>query len=428
MVYDRDLIAAQQFMTRELLSFEDELFSLLYVDIGDFASKSSQKVVTQHRRIAIYGTRGVGKTTAMQGVLWKTVSTAKDTKVVPITAEVKGARATTNLKELEDNFYRSVISGVFNLTKFNRKEKLKELTKKYAPLTGRKITEGLSLLVPPLAFASDFAEKGIEWLVGRLKSPDIESLLSSTTIDMRYAAEALINRMEAEGAFPIFVIDELDKATSDTLLADFFDGNQSWFQGKSVILSLTYTFGESIKESTTSSIRRLATVETYQGITTQKDAEKIIRSRALLGVSQIHREVGTATRIVEEMLPPDTIKTMLNVSAPNAYLLLERAYEAIQNAIETKSRVVMPEHVFEEDAEIEIPTLMEYQILKELGKGMLSPTDMASRLDKHPQSIVRSLKKLMGKKWVTKVGFGKPSYYYLTPKGDAAARRYEKSV
>ena len=38
---NKTLLAAQQFMTRELLSYEDELFSLLYHDIEDFASQHS---------------------------------------------------------------------------------------------------------------------------------------------------------------------------------------------------------------------------------------------------------------------------------------------------------------------------------------------------------------------------------------------------
>ena len=44
---------------------------------------------------------------------------------------------------------------------------------------------------------------------------------------------------------------------SDTVLSDFFDGNQAWFQGKQGIISLTYTFGESIKEAVASSAKRV---------------------------------------------------------------------------------------------------------------------------------------------------------------------------
>ena len=97
----------------------------------------------------------------------------------------------------------------------------------------------------------------------------------------------LINHLEENGSLPVFAIDELDKVSSDTLLSDFFDGNQAWFQGKRGIISLTYTFGEAIKEATTSSVRRLSKVEIFPGVTKQEDAKKIIYQRAFVGLSQI---------------------------------------------------------------------------------------------------------------------------------------------
>ena len=428
MANHRNLIASQQYMTRELLSYEDELFSLLYHDMGNFAAQQSSKVVSQDRRISIYGVRGVGKTTAMQGVLWNALSASKDTKVMPMTITVKGAKAVSSIKELEDAFYRSVISGVLKVAEFKKKEgKLKKGTRKYTPWIGRKITEASSIVFPPLGLASDLAEKGIKWLVSRLKQTDIETIITSTTIDTRHVADILVGRLEEAGTLPIFVIDELDKVSSDTLLSDFFDGNQSWFQGKRGILSLTYTFGESIKETVASSVRRLSTVEIFPGVTTQKDAGKIIHSRALLGISQIQKNEKIAVKTTQEILPPETIKTILNVSAPNTYLMLERTYEAIQRAIESKSKSVMPEHVYKEETEIKIPTQLEYQILKVLSKGRITPTDIAGRLDKKTPSISRVLKGMMKKNWVTRVGFGKRAYYSLTARGDAAIKRYGKS-
>ena len=71
MPQSKELVAAQQFMTRNLLSYEDELFSLLYRDLGDFAAKQTPKIINQKRTTSIYGPRGVGKTAAMQGVLYQ---------------------------------------------------------------------------------------------------------------------------------------------------------------------------------------------------------------------------------------------------------------------------------------------------------------------------------------------------------------------
>lgn len=89
MAHSKNFMASQQFMAGELLSCEDELFGLLYHDIGDFATQRSPRIVSQDRRISIYGVRGVGKTTAMQGVLWHALSTSKDAKILSITITVE---------------------------------------------------------------------------------------------------------------------------------------------------------------------------------------------------------------------------------------------------------------------------------------------------------------------------------------------------
>ncbi len=421
------LSAAQQFMTRELISYEDELFSILYDDLGDFASGQTTKIISQKRRTSIFGPRGVGKTAAMQGVLYHALASSKDTEIMPITIKVKGARAASNIKELEDAFYRSVLSGILEVSEFKRKERrLREGTKKYAPWVARKMTEAFSLVFPPLALASGAAEKGTEWLVGKLKKPDIESILTSTLTDTKHAADILISHLEKSGTFPVFVIDELDKVNSDTILSDFFDGNQSWFQGKQGIISLTYTFGESIKEAAASSAKRVSTVEMYTGVTKLEDAETIIHSRAFQGISQICPTEKAAIETTGELLPPETIKAILNASAPNAFQMLERTYEAIQKAIDSGSKTVTSEHVLEEETETQNPTSLEHEIMKELSKGRLTPSDLGDRLDKHQPSIVRTLKEMMKKNWVTRVGMGKRAYYSLTMRGDSAMRRYKK--
>ena len=77
--------------------------------------------------------------------------------------------------------------------------------------------------------------------------------------------------------------------------------------------------------------------------------------------------------------------------------------------------------------ETETPTQLEHEIMKELSKGRLTPSDLVDRLDKRSPSIVRTLKEMMSKNWVTRVGIGKRAYYSLTTRGDAAMRRYGNS-
>ena len=115
----------------------------------------------------------------------------------------------------------------------------------------------------------------------------------------------------------------------------------------------------------------------------------------------------------------------MNVSAPNTYLMLERTYAAIQKAIDSNAKVVTPDHVLDEEESL-TPSQLEYEIMKELSKGRLSPSDLGEQLDKYSSSIVRTLKEMMKKRWVTRVGKGKRAYYALTMRGDAAAKRCEK--
>jgi len=189
-------------------------------------------------------------------------------------------------------------------------------------------------------------------------------------------------------------------------------------------MALTYTFGESMKESVATSVRRISSIEVYPGITTEEDATRIIRSRAYLGISQVQKNEDASNVIAEEIFPHETIKAILNVSAPNTYLLLERAYASIANALEAKSTTIQYEHVFTEEEELTVPTELEYQIFCELFKGRLTPADISDRLEKKSSSIVRALARMMKRNWVTRVGAGKRAYYSLTSKGDSALRRY----
>jgi DNA-binding MarR family transcriptional regulator len=424
----RHLAAAQHFLTRELTSYEDELFSLLYRDVGGFASTRSNEIVNRGRRISIYGVRGVGKSTAMQGILWNSLTVAKGVRLLPVSVIVRGARAASNMKDLEDAFYRSVIAGIAQTSHFKRREaRLRETAARYAPWIARKVTEAFAVIVPPLALGSELSERSVKWLVGKMKKPDIQALVTSRNVDVKHAADLLIERLSDEELVPVFAIDELDKVSNDMQLSDFFDGNQSWFQGKRVVVALTYTFGESVREAVASSIRRLATVEIYPGITSEADAERILRTRAYVGLSQVEKDETMARKDAEAIFPSESIRAILNVSAPNAYLMLERAYVAVTNALRSKASQVLPEHVIEQEAEVQVPTTLEYSILKELRKGRLTPADLSERLDKKTPSIVRSLAKMMQHNWVVRVGAGKRAYYSLTARGEAATRRKERS-
>jgi DNA-binding MarR family transcriptional regulator len=90
------------------------------------------------------------------------------------------------------------------------------------------------------------------------------------------------------------------------------------------------------------------------------------------------------------------------------------------------AKVVTPELVLEEEAEIQIPTPLEQEILTALSKGRMTPSDLSECLDRPQPSVVRTLKDMMKKNWVTRVGMGKRAYYSITMHGDSAMRRCTK--
>jgi len=164
----------------------------------------------------------------------------------------------------------------------------------------------------------------------------------------------------------------------------------------------------------------------YNGVTKLQDAEDIILSRAFLRSFTNLRKRERNNEVIRSIIPQETIKAVMNVAAPNTYLILERTCAAIQKAIEANSKAVTPDHVLEEEEAL-IPSQLEYEIMKELGKGRLSPSDLSEQLDKYSSSVVRTLKEMLKKRWVTRVGKGKRTYYSLTMRGDASVKRLERS-
>lgn len=420
----RKFLVIQQYLSKDVLMYYDELFSSIYHDVGGFTNQQSIKVFQQGRRLSLYGVRGVGKSTAMNGILYFGLKNHQLPKPLPITIKVSGASAIENSTELQDKFYRSVLAGIIEARNIKKKVNiLAEMAKNYAPWIAHKITEAAGLIFPPIALSSDIAEKGVKWLLKKLNQKEIEYLITSKDVDVQHSTDLLISYILERDVEPIFIIDELDKVRDDSILSDFFDGNQSWFMQKRVILSLSYTFGESIRSAVVSSVRRFSDVEPFQGVLSIEDASKIILSRAFVGLSQLIKDEKKAYVNANKIFPKETIKTLVDVAAPITHLILEKAYKAIENAIFESSDVVEPRHVLLEEEAVEKPTELELSVLNELNKGKLTPIDLAEILSKHKSSISRILSQMMKKNWVTRTGLGKRAYYSITEKGLSARMR-----
>lgn len=340
---------------------------------------------------------------------------------------VLGARGVTDPLQLSDVFYKSIILGINRVaTAADFKKELARATARYAPWVAKKITEAAGMVIAPIALASDLSEEGVKWLVKHLGYSNIDMLISSKDLDAQQTAMLLIDKLEEQGGKPVFIIDELDKVENDAVLSDFFDGNQAWFQGKQGMISLSYTFGKSLSKTLVTSASRISLIESFPGITSQEDAAAIIRSRIELGLSQIKENEKATDAAAIKIMPDDTVRAILNVSAPNSHIMLERTSQAIDAAISAKAEFVSPDHVYVEPEEQTVPTAFEELILQELMSCKLSPSVISDRLRKDRGLVSRALQKLMAKNWVGRHGEGKRAYYFITPKGEAAIRRIKR--
>ena len=420
------LTAAQQYLTRWLLSWEDEFFGILYYDVSGFAVSNAPRIFSQGRSISIYGVRGIGKTAAMQGILWNGMKSANDStrsdtdhSFLPVCVSVKGMRAVNSVIELDDRFYRSVLNGLLLSTNMKPKyEKAKHLVANFAPWISRKAVDAASLVFPPAFIGSDVVERGVKKLLDKLGIKEHERLVMSKDVDARFATDFILKEVEESNVIPVFAIDELDKVPYDALLSDFFDGNQEFFQGKRTIISLSHTFGESIQKAVVASVSRFSSVQSLEGVDNSEDLMKMLKPRLTLGLSQIAKNSEEASTLAESLFKPETIETIVNLYVPNAYLMLEAAYKGVENASRSRSNSVFPEHI-EEHAplgtrakEVHIPTELQRLILGELSLGRLSPSKISERTDRKEESVVRVLKLMMKNNWVGRVGEGRRSIIF----------------
>lgn len=412
-------------MVKELISYRDETFELLFNDIAGFSSNLSNQIFEQEdRRIAIYGVRGLGKTTAMQGALWLGFKKHTERPFIPLNVIVSNAHGAQTSDAIADLFYRAVILSVVRASKeIAIKEEFIQAAKRYAPWVAKRITELAGVVFPPIATAASLANKSLVALTEQSGNKNIDSILSSANLNAQQVATILLDKLAEEGGEPVFVIDELDKVDNDAALADFFDANQAWFQGKRGMISLSYTFGEAMRDTTITSVKRIAKVETIGGITTLRDATDLIRTRASLGLSQLSGSESETVRVVEKLIPEETIVSLVNLATPITFLMLERMSSGIDAAIKQKATRVLPEHLEISLGEERRPTKIELSILEAISPGRLHPSVISEKLDKDPAQISRALKKMAEKSWVSKLGSGKQVLYCITTSGESARRR-----
>ena len=415
-------VASQRYLTRSVTRFDEELFVLLYVDLDNQAQNISDQIFHQGRSVSIYGTKGTGKTTLMQGVLWGGLKKYKEEKFLPVNVSLTGASSASTQADLEDKFFRSVLEGLILAGTLDRKyKKIKEAVNQHVPWIAVTGVTLVGLVFPPAAAAAGGVQKGTKALLDKLgikESP--ESLVMSDRIKPKIAVDFILKELEKKNITPVFAIDELDKVTQDSFLTDFFNGHQGWFQNKRCIISLSLTYGKAMSVETMKSVKRFSSLVELDGITTEDHLKKIIKPRLLLGISDIERNEKNANKTVDALFAKGMFVQLVNNSAPIIHLMLEEANNAIRKAIQAKSSQVDIIHLDNLGGRIMKPNNTEMLILNLLFKRESSPHEITAKTKKDRSLITRTLSKMYTKHWVTKIGKGRTVKYRILKKGGTA--------
>lgn len=415
-------VASQQYVTKWLLRYDEELFPILYYDVEELAQSISVEVFKQGRSISVYGVRGIGKTALMQAVLWYGLKNSKDDKYLPVNVSVTGANSIAELSQLDNKFYKSVLEGlILSGAIKERYEHIKKLLANYVPWVAAKATDAASFVFPPAFLASAAVKDGVKKLMDKVGIKEPEKLVISKKIDPKYAVDFIAKRLEDKDVHPVFVIDEIDKVPYDAMLSDFFDGHQGWFQGKRTIISLSHTFGQSVEGSAITSLSRFSSVKKVNGVTNLNQFRAILKPRLILGLSQINSNENEVNKMANMIFSDEALEQIVNLYVPNLFLMLESAYRAIEKAKKSKIAQVTPKELDElVGYKISAPTKLESLILNQLAVSKMTPTDLAEELERPTSTISRTLKRLLSKDWIGRIGKGKRAYYYIKQRGEAA--------
>ena len=420
------LLAAQQYVSSWLVRFDDELFGILYRDINDMPKELATQVFEHKRSVSIYGVRGIGKTTLMQAILWHGLQNTND-NFLPINVGVSGANNVLNQNEIEDKFYRAVLSTLISVGHFkNNPSKIKSAAKTHAPWLAASVITTLGIIFPPIAVGSSVTQKAVSALLSELGMVEsgARSLAINKDIEPKMAVDFIIEQLEHNNIHPIFVIDELDKVRNNQILSEFFNGNQAWFQEKRTIISLSHTFGQSVEEKIIESLGRFSQAQKIEGITTVEQFKNVLNARLLLGISKIESDESKAFKIAKGIVPNVMIEEIVNRYVPNSYLMLEHTYRAIQKALLRRGRQIIIDDLekFESTQDQKL-TGIKLKILEWLSEKPLSPKELIEKTKKNRGTITRCLHLLYLSNLIEKIGRGKNVKYTITQKGDAARHR-----
>lgn len=411
------------------IAYADEFFSLLFVDVGNSADSLAEGLFgSEDRRVAVYGPRGVGKSAILQGIAFSGIQHGM--LKLPVVAKIGEARSVSTVAELEDRFFTAVAKAIASIPNIHSnwsKVTKEDLLAKYSPWLATAVSNAASIFSLPLAIVSRVISDTIRSVVKPSNYRSLEELLTSSSIKAPRLADLLVTKLYDQSVEPVFIIDELDKITDSDVVHNFIEGNQSWFEGKNVVLTMSHNIGESLKKISTGSISRIASPKPYMGLTNTKEGEEIIHKRAVLGYSSRYRDqsitIKNAQQEVYKILPESVLVEIIEQTFPNPSRMLRLTYDALEEAA-TKGKSV-PEAlraVTPVKPSTTRITKRRLQILETLSAGPMTLTELARSLDVSTGSLFVTLGRMVSKGFLQTTKDAGQVHYHLTENGNTILR------
>lgn len=406
------------------LEIQDEFFSLLFVDIdGKAAALSRTLFETEDRRVALYGPRGIGKSAILRGVAYAGLRSGAPK--VPIVCKVSESRSVSSVADIEDRFFTSVVNGIAAIPRI--RNNWMQLTKKqsagrYAPWIANAVMSSASLFIQPLSMVSGVMTKAVESVVRPTSYRSLEEMLATTSVKVGRLSDMLISELEKSRIEPVFVIDELDKVIDPDAIHNFIEGNQTWFEGKNVILTISHNVGESLQKIAAGSIARIASLESYGGMSSTGQGREIISKRASLGLGISY---GTPEASLqdefERIVHRKAIDEIIERAFPSPFRMLRLMYDTLQTSIASARPVEEVLLGANPKATVRV-TKQRLRVLTILSNGPLTLKDLASATKVDPRQLYVTLKLMVRNDLLQTTREGRRVFYHMTEEGNRVLR------
>jgi len=187
---------------------------------------------------------------------------------------------------------------------------------------------------------------------------------------------------------------------------------------------MSYNIGESLKQISSASISRIASLREYRGVTGTKDAAQIIYNRAILGYASRFPDSSkeNAQREVYKLLPEICVQDIIERTFPNPARMLSLTYDILDQAATkgtTAADVLDSTSPVKLKATVRI-TKVRLRILNAVSTGPMTLAEMSQSLDVDSRQLFTLLRLMVAKGLLRTMKERKSVHYYLTEEGNTA--------